>query len=150
MSPSRITAEQILAILREGLPAGAAMNPKVTELSRGVATLQVQTGPGDVRPGGTIAGPFLFGLADLAIFSAVLTTIGPEAMAVTTDATLHFLRKPVPGILVARARLLKEGKRLAVGEVSIASGTDPASEPVAHGVMTYSIPPTSAGRDAAK
>jgi acyl-coenzyme A thioesterase PaaI-like protein len=59
---------------------------------------------------------------------------------VTTDATIHFLRRPRAGVLEARATLLKEGKRLIVGEVRIA-GEGEDHEPVAHATMTYSVPP---------
>ncbi len=92
-----------------------------------------------LRPGGTIAGPAMFGLADCALYIAVLATIGWVPMAVTTNLTINFMSKPQPGDIVGDCRLLKLGKKLAVGEVSIHSaGRDDA---VAHAVGTYSIPP---------
>lgn len=92
-----------------------------------------------LRPGGTIAGPAMFGLADCALYIAVLATIGWVPMAVTTNLTINFMSKPEPGDIVGECRLLKLGKKLAVGEVSIHSaGRDDA---VAHAVGTYSIPP---------
>lgn len=125
-------------VLREGMPS--AMPFQVLALDRGRAELRLVTGPDDVRPGGTLAGPRLFALADLAVYAAVMSAVGKVPLAVTTDATIHFLRLPRPGALVARARLLKEGKRLLVGEVYVASeGAEDA--PVAHAVMTYSVPP---------
>jgi len=92
-----------------------------------------------LRPGGTIAGPAMFGLADCALYIAVLATIGWVPMAVTTNLTINFMSKPEPGDIVGDCRLLKLGKKLAVGEVYIHSaGRDDA---VAHAVGTYSIPP---------
>ena len=92
-----------------------------------------------LRPGGTIAGPAMFGLADCALYIAVLATIGWVPMAVTTNLTINFMSKPQPGDIVGDCRLLKLGKKLAVGEVYIHSaGRDDA---VAHAVGTYSIPP---------
>lgn len=92
-----------------------------------------------LRPGGTIAGPAMFGLADCALYIAVLATIGWVPMAVTTNLTINFMSKPQPGDIVGDCRLLKIGKKLAVGEVYIHSaGRDDA---VAHAVGTYSIPP---------
>ena len=92
-----------------------------------------------LRPGGTIAGPAMFGLADCALYIAVLATIGWVPMAVTTNLTINFMSKPAPGDIVGDCRLLKLGKKLAVGEVYIHSaGRDDA---VAHAVGTYSIPP---------
>jgi uncharacterized protein (TIGR00369 family) len=91
-----------------------------------------------VRPGGTISGPTMMALADFAMYVAVLAAIGPVPLAVTINLNINFLRKPAPRDLVAEARLLKLGKRLAMGEVTICS--DGESEPVAHVTSTYSIP----------
>lgn len=93
-----------------------------------------------LRPGGTVSGPSLFALADVAVYLAILSRIGPVALAVTTGATIDFLRKPpAGGDLVADARILKQGRVLVVGDVLIrpAGGGDP----VARASMTYSIPP---------
>jgi len=92
-----------------------------------------------LRPGGTISGPSLMALADTAMYLAVLAMIDPVALAVTTNLNIHFLRKPIQADVIGEARLLKLGKRLAVGEVTIYSAGDP--EPVAHATVTYSIPP---------
>ncbi len=94
---------------------------------------------GSVRPGGTISGPTMMALADFAMYVAVLTAIGPVPLAVTTNLNINFLRKPARRDLVAEARLLKLGGRLAVGEVTIRSDGEDA--PVAHVTSTYSIPP---------
>jgi uncharacterized protein (TIGR00369 family) len=92
-----------------------------------------------LRPGGTISGPTLMALADCAMFVVLLSAIGPIGLAVTTNLTINFLRKGLPGQdLLAAARLLKLGKRLAVGEVNLLSGTSP--DPIAHATSTYSIP----------
>lgn len=94
--------------------------------------------PEFLRPGGTIAGPTMMALADLAMYVAVLASIGPVPLAVTTNFTINFLRRPAQRDLVAEARLMKLGKRLAVGEVAILS--DGQADPVAHVTSTYSIP----------
>lgn len=92
-----------------------------------------------VRPGGTISGPTMMGLADFALYVAVFSVAGPVPLAVTTNLSINFLRKPKPADLIAEGRLLKHGKRLAVGEVGIHSDGD--EELVAHVTATYSIPP---------
>jgi uncharacterized protein (TIGR00369 family) len=92
-----------------------------------------------VRPGGTISGPTMMALADFAMYVGILATVGPVPLAVTTNLNINFLRKPAQRDLIAECRLLKVGKRLAVGEVSIRS--DGADDPVAHVTSTYSIPP---------
>lgn len=93
-----------------------------------------------VRPGGTISGPTMMALADFAMYVAVLAAIGPVPLAVTINLNINFLRKPAQRDLVAEARLLKLGKRLVTGEVTICSQGEEAAA-VAHVTSTYSIPP---------
>ena len=90
------------------------------------------------RPGGTVSGPVLMMLADVTMYIAVLASIGWVPLAVTTNLNINFLRKPAPGALVADCELLKIGKRLAVGTVTIRREGDEAA--VAHATSTYSIP----------
>lgn len=91
-----------------------------------------------LRPGGTLSGPSMMALADLALYVAILANIGPVGLAVTTNLSFNFLRKPAPRDLVAECRLLKLGKRLAVGEVLMRS--DGENDIVCHATGTYSIP----------
>jgi uncharacterized protein (TIGR00369 family) len=111
----------------------------VEEVWHGGARVRQSFHGGLLRPGGTISGPSMMGLADFAMYCAVLASIGPVPLAVTTNININFLRRPAPCDLVAEARLMKLGKRLAVGEVTIRS--DGEDEPVAHVTATYSIPP---------
>ncbi len=93
-----------------------------------------------LRPGGTVSGPTMFMLADVAVYAAVLSMVGKKALAVTTSCSLDFMRKPASGKdLLAKCTLLKLGRVLAVGDVLLYSvGED---KPVARSTMTYSIPP---------
>jgi uncharacterized protein (TIGR00369 family) len=93
-----------------------------------------------LRPGGTVSGPTMMELADFAMYVAVFSAIGPQPLAVTTNLNINFLRKPARADLLADAKLMKVGKRLAVGDVWIYS--EGADEPVAHVTATYSIPQT--------
>jgi len=140
MRPSRLTPDEFRQVLRDGMPSAAAMPFEVVTLEHGLAVLRLTTGPSDVRPGETIAGPVLFAFADLAMYAAVMSAVGRVPLAVTTDATIHFLRRAAAGTILARAKVLKEGKRLVIGDVHIAPEGDEAA-PVAHAVMTYSVPP---------
>ena len=93
-----------------------------------------------LRPGGTVSGPVLMAVADVAMYAAILGEIGLVALAVTTNLSINFLRKPSSSqAIVGECKLMKVGKRLVVGEVSLYSEGN--SEPVAHAVGTYSIPP---------
>ena len=90
-----------------------------------------------LRPGGTIAGPFMMMLADVCMYAVVLSLLGEIKLAVTTSLNINFVRKPANTDLVALGSMIKLGKRLAVLEVSIYSNDDI----VAHATGTYSIPP---------
>jgi uncharacterized protein (TIGR00369 family) len=96
--------------------------------------------PKTLRPGGTISGPTLMMLADVAMYVAVLASIGWQPLAVTTSLNINFLQKPSPGALIAECRLIKLGRRLAVGDIGIRS--EAGEDLVAHATSTYSIPPS--------
>lgn len=102
--------------------------------------LRLRVAERHLRPGGTVSGPSIFALADVAMYLAILARIGPVALAVTTNCSIDFMRKPAAGRdLVAEARVLKLGRSLAVGDVMVFS--DAQAEPVARASLTYSIPP---------
>ncbi len=111
---------------------------EVLNVSYGSIETRLKVGPESLRPGGTVSGPAMFALADVTIYLAVLAIIGPRKLAVTTNCSIDFMRKPSPGDLRAEGRILKMGRRLAVGDVLIFSSE--FSEPVARASMTYSLP----------
>ena len=112
----------------------------VEEVRPRAARLRAAFHENQIRPGGTISGPTMMTLADVALYVTVMASVGPVALAVTTNLNINFLRRPGPRDLIADCRLLKLGKRLAVGEVTIFSEGE--EEPVAHVTGTYSIPPS--------
>ena len=113
---------------------------EIIAVTADVAVVKQMINDSHLRPGGSVSGPTMMALADVALYVAILSKVGPVALAVTTDFTCHFLNKPEANKdLVAKASLLKLGKRLVIGEVSVFSEGE--SEPVAHVVATYSIPP---------
>jgi uncharacterized protein (TIGR00369 family) len=103
-------------------------------------TMRLMVATRHLRPGGTVSGPSMFALADVAVYAMILSRLGPKALAVTTSSSLDFLRKPVgDNDIIARGRLLKLGRSLVVGDVLMfPAGGD---KPVARATMTYSIPP---------
>lgn len=104
------------------------------------ARMRMQAGPRHLRPGGTLSGPALMTLADLALYVAILANAGPVGLAVTTNLSFNFLRKSAPQDLLAECRLLKLGRRLAVGEVALRQ--DGSDELICQATGTYSLPPT--------
>ena len=113
---------------------------RVTALSDERITVGLAVQDNHLRPGGTVSGPTMFMLADVAIYLAILSRIGPVALAVTTNCSIDFMRKPAAGSdLYCDAQLLKLGRVLAVGDALIYSRGQ--AEPVARASLTYSIPP---------
>ena len=133
------TLDELRAYLLEVFPqVWSRGDYGIEEVGHMSASVRLNYHPDHLRPGGTISGPAMFALADLALYVAILHEIGRVKLAVTTSLTINFLRKPEPNDLIGRAKLMKLGKRLAVGEVALYSeGSD---EMVAHAVGTYSIP----------
>ncbi|MGB0507216.1 MAG: PaaI family thioesterase [Pikeienuella sp.] len=112
---------------------------EILELSSMGARLRMRVNDSNIRPGGTVSGPSMFELADCGFYMAVLGMIGRQALTVTTNANINFLRKPEACDMIGEARILKLGKLLATGDVTMYSEGD--DQPVAHATLTYAIPP---------
>jgi uncharacterized protein (TIGR00369 family) len=113
--------------------------PVIESVGPMTATMRLPYHERHLRPGGTLSGPAMMGLADVALYVAILAQIGPVALAVTTNLSFNFMYKPAQADLLAEARLLKLGRSLAVGEVLIRShGQD---DLVCHATGTYALPP---------
>ena len=140
MERAKMNAAEIDGFLREVFPQAFSDGDITIEAADGdTCRLRQRFGDRMLRPGGTVSGPTLMALADFAMYVVILSAIGPVALAVTTNLNINFLRKGAPGQdITAAARLLKLGKRLAVGEVKLFSGT--SADPIAHVTSTYSIP----------
>lgn len=135
----RMSAEELEQFLYSHFPDSAHRALKVERADDMFARVRLTFDKRHLRPGGTISGPSLMMLTDTTMYMALLGMIGPVALAVTTNLNINFLRKPAQADVIAECKLLKLGKRLAVGEVTMYSEGDP--EPVAHATVTYSIPP---------
>lgn len=131
--------DQMQTFLAEQFPQGGQYG-ELIDLGKGWALFRLPVDDSHLRPGGTVSGPAMMALADVAVYAAILSEIGPVALAVTTNLNINFLRRPAADApLLARASLLKLGKRLAVGEVTLYCDGQ-QDNPVAHATMTYSIP----------
>jgi uncharacterized protein (TIGR00369 family) len=141
MATPALTRKELLERLRIEFPdAGHAVGDfEIEELWRGGCRLRQRYDKRVLRPGGTLSGATMMALGDFAMYLAVLSAIGWVPLAVTTSLTINFLTKPPARDLIAQARLLKLGRKLAVGEVAIHA--DGVEGMVAHVTSTYSIPP---------
>lgn len=137
--PRPFTTDELHAYLVEIFPELWKRGDfRIEDLAPMAATLRLVHHPRHLRYGGTIAGPAMFALCDVALYVAILGELGRVAHAVTTNVSINFLRKPAPADLIGKAKLIKLGKRLAVGEVALYSEGE--SDMVAHATGTYSIP----------
>lgn len=135
----KMTREALAEFMEAEFPQ-VAQDFVIEELGENRIRVRLATAERHLRPGGTVSGPSMFALADVSVYLAILGMIGPEALAVTTNCSMDFMRKPAAGAdLIAECRILKLGRVLAVGEVLMFSlGVD---APVARASLTYSIPP---------
>ena len=135
----RITAAEFEEVAWQGVPFVGQLGCRVERFAAGDVVLRLPYSALLLRPGGTICGPALMTLADVTLYGLVLSLIGRIELAVTTNLNVHFLSRPAPRDVLAEGRLLKLGRRLAVGEVIMRS--DGAPEPICHVTGTYAIPP---------
>ena len=145
-APPALSAGELEAFLAREFPEAfnASSGLAVERVWRGGAQLRQSCRTGFLRPGGTISGPTMMMLADVAMYVAVLSAVGPVPLAVTTSLNINFLRRPAAADLVAEAELMKLGRRLAVGQIAIRSAAAPAGDDlVAHATSSYSIPQQS-------
>lgn len=137
----KLSGEQLEKLIHMGFTASEPFM-RVEELKPGSARIRMVYKKWMLRPGNVISGPTVFTAADLAMYVCVMGHIGPELMAVTSDMTLHFLNKGVPGDVIAEARLLKLGRRLAVMDVLVYSSINPSTA-IAHVSGSYALPQKS-------
>ena len=135
----QITIAAFNRLLDDSAPFQKIYGFVTEEIGFGTARVRLPAGTTHVRPGGTLSGPAQMALADFTMYAALLGAIGEVPLAVTTSLNINFLQRPRPGDLVATCRLLKLGKRLAVGDITVHS--EGLATPVAHATATYSIPP---------
>ena len=134
----KMSAVALTAFLEKTFPQ-VADDFTVEALTDDDLTVRLKVAERHLRPGGTVSGPAMFALADVSIYLAILARIGLQELAVTTNASIDFMRKPAANTdLIARCSLLKIGRLLAVGDVLIYS--QGATQPVARASMTYAIP----------
>lgn len=124
MAPS-LTPDEVNSFLAEVFPSSYAEGTRCVELGERTALARWPYDDNELRPGGYISGPRVFSLADSALWFASYTVIGLEAMAVTSELSIRFLRPARNGDLLARAVLNSVSTRRLVGTVEIWIDTAP-------------------------
>ena len=136
-----LDAAQVEALINAHFPqihvGGRAM--VVEEVGHRTARVRLRKQDRHLRPGGTVSGPTMFTLADFSVYVAIIASLGKGGIeAVTTNLNINFLAKPEPRDLISCVRLLRLGRRLAVGEAQLFS--DGGEDMVAHAIATYALP----------
>lgn len=134
----QLNEAQLMTFMREVFQQ-VADDFRVDHVAENEITMRLLITEKHLRPGGTVSGPSMFALADVCAYLVTLAMIGPKALAVTTNCSIDFMRKPVADAdLIAKGRLLKLGKQLSVSDVMLYS--DGQEKPVARASLTYAIP----------
>lgn len=138
VSEPKITAEEFHDLAIDGVPFVGQLAWRIERFEAGAITTRLPYQDLILRPGGTICGPALMALADVTLYGLVLSVIGRVELAVTTDMHVRFLSKPQPKDVLADARIIRLGRRLAVGEVEMHTDGDPRL--ICHATGAYAIP----------
>ncbi len=134
----KLSAARLQQLLAEYFPHMREQRFVVEGVTPTGVTVRMPFDDAYLRPGGTVSGPSLMALADTGMYLTVLAMIGEQPLAVTASLNINFLKKPGPADVVARTRLLRLGRRLAVGEVHMHCEGD--DELVAQATVTYALP----------
>jgi uncharacterized protein (TIGR00369 family) len=136
------TAAEFGPIMRDMVPYVGQLGIETVSWQRGRVMMRLPASEVILRPGGTVCGPALFALADIAFYGMIMSMLGRVDLAVTTDLTIHFLRRPRPVSVLGEARCLKQGGKLIVGDMLMWSEGDGPDNAVCHAVGTYALPPS--------
>jgi uncharacterized protein (TIGR00369 family) len=137
---SRISAARFMEVTRKTTPLAEVFGLEVQTLENGLARVRLPFRSDFMRGGGTVSGPAMMMLADYALYAVIMSVAENGEGAVTSNLNTTFLRRPKPVAVIADARLIRCGKRLAYGEATMFSEGDEAG-PVAHATGTYALPP---------
>ena len=135
---AKITPQEFIDLMNETIPLSRFFEFSFIELDRGKVSLKMDASDIQLRAGGTLSGPSIMTLVDTALYAAVLSQLGMQAMALTSTLNFHFLRRPKPNPLIAEATLIKVGKRSVTGIVHILSEGNP--DPICFASGSYSLP----------
>ncbi len=135
---NKFSIDQMIKYLEEIFPQIRGKY-SILKLENCLSEVQLVATDANLRPGNTISGPTMFELADIAFYLAVISLTGSGTLALTTNVSINFLRKPQRSNLIAVAKIKKSGRQLVVGDVEIFS--EDMSQLVAHAIFTYSLSP---------
>ena len=124
---------------------------RLHSIADGECTLDVPFQHAFERPGGLVSGPVFMAAADVAMWLALLTRLGPADGSVTVEMKTNFLSAAKQEDFRCTAKILKLGKRLVYG---VAECVTMEGTLLTHHTLTYFRPdptqqpatPQSAGK----
>jgi len=128
-----VTRDELVQVLTSSAFA-RIYNLKLDSFSEGECTLAMPFQESLERPGGIVSGSVLMTAADAAMWLAIMTRLGPDAMTVTTGMTTAFLRSARREDVQCTARVLKLGKQLIYGVAECKVGEGSL---ISHHTITY-------------
>lgn len=136
--PPRVSRKHLARIRRafRRVEIVRQMGMRLASLARGRATLVLETQKQHLHPQGAVHGGVIATLADTALAMALLTLLPAGTEMATVEMSINYLSAHRRGRLRAEARVLRTGRRIAVGEVDV---RNPAGALVAKSLLTYSI-----------
>lgn len=140
----RCSPMAIEAMLHDGVPLAASWGLQVLEVDSGAALLRLPAREDFLRPGGHVTGALMMGLADLAMWAALLRLNDGRESGFTTSLTMNFMRPPGRGALLAEAGFRKSDGMVMFGEVTIRAEED--RQEVAHAIASWARAPRGMGR----
>lgn len=104
----------------------------------GRAVSRLDVSEAHLRPGGFVSGPTQMGMADMVAYMAIMTRMGEQAMAVTSNLNINFLRPCIGKTVIADGQLMKLGRSLAIVEVDVR--IEGSVQTSSHAIVTYALP----------
>jgi uncharacterized protein (TIGR00369 family) len=133
----RATAERMLTDVFA--PWVQDLNLSVENLDQEGAVLRMRFSEKLCRDNGVICGQALMSLADTAMVFAVSSAGGAYRPMTTVDQTMHFLRPAANADVLADARVVRLGRTMAFGSVTLTADRD--TRPVAMAQLAYALLP---------
>lgn len=109
----------------------------IENLTADGAVLRMRFSENLCRDNGVVCGQALMSFADTAMIIAVAAAAGGYFPMTTVDQTIHFMRPAMRADVLAEARVVRMGKTMAYGSVSIRTDND--ERPVAMAQTAYAL-----------
>jgi uncharacterized protein (TIGR00369 family) len=135
-----LTPQQVNDFIGAELPFATELGIHCESLGVDVAVSRWHFSERWLRPVNFVCGPVMMALADVSLYFALFTRGGLSPHALTNELKMNFLRPAASRVdVLARARVLKRGRRVVYGAVDLWEDGAP-DRLVAHATSSYVMP----------